>query len=134
MTITPQRAKASLAPPKAFPVSKWDGYKKVKAGRRPGIQQVNSGKEGRRSRLASRESRKQAEKPFDLFKDQKQCSFFDSIETSKAKGEGPLDFLFADGDNNEEAKVTELWGDYTGGLEVIHPQVNLKFYQIRLYI
>merc|ERR1719234_1590539 len=103
-------------------VSKWVAYQRVRAGRRPGIHQVNSGKEWRRSRFASRESRKQAEKSFDLFKDQNQCSFFDSIGTNKAKGEGPLDFLLADGDNNEEAKVTEVWGDYTDGLEVIRPQ------------
>ena len=149
---TAQQALPSLASSKASPenktlrprsprmqvkhqdVSKWVAYQRVRAGRRPGIQQVNSGKEGRRSRFASRESRKQAEKPFDLFKDQNQCSFFDSIDVSKAKGEGPLDFLFANGDNNEEAKVTELWGDYTGGLEVIRPQVNLKFFQIKYII
>ena len=123
---TAQQALPSLAPSKASPknnialrsrsprrrlksstgnqqeVSKWVAYQRVRAGRRPGTQQGNIGKEGKRLR----DNRKQAEKPFDLFKEQNQCSFFDSIETNKGKGEGPLDFLFADGDNNEEPQVT----------------------------
>lgn len=69
------------------------------------VEQGTSGREGRRSSCSLRGRRKQAEKPFDLFKNQNQCSFFDSIETNKDKGEGPLDFLFADGDNNEESTV-----------------------------
>ena len=90
---------------KAQEVSKWVAYQRVRAGRRPSrVQQGTSGREGRRSRGSLRERQKQAEKPFDLFKDHNQCSFFDSIET-KDKGEGPLDFLFADGDTNEEPTV-----------------------------
>ena len=82
--------------------SKWGFYQRARAGRR---QQGASGKEGRRSRCSFRERRMQPEKPFDLFKEQNQCSFFDSIETNKGKGEGPLDFLNAVGDNNEEPQV-----------------------------
>ena len=81
--------------------SKWSVYQRVKAGRRPGNQQ--GGKEGRRSRFSSRENRKQEKKSFDFFNNK--CSFFDSIET-KDKDEGPLDFLFADGHNDEEPRVT----------------------------
>ena len=82
--------------------SKWVAYQRVKAGRRPSmVQEGTSGREGRRSRCSLRERQKQAEKPFDLFKDQNQCSFFDS----KDKGEGPLDFLFADVNTKEEPTV-----------------------------
>ena len=85
--------------------SKWVAYQRVKAGRRPSmVQEGTSGREGRRSRCSLRERQKQAEKPFDLFKDQNQCSFFDSIET-KDKGEGPLDFLFADVNTKEVPTV-----------------------------
>ena len=94
--------------------SKWVAYQRVKAGRRPSmVQEGTSGREGRRSRCSLRERQKQAEKPFDLFKDQNQCSFFGSIET-KDKGEGPLDFLFADGDNYEEPTVKFASDSTTG--------------------
>ena len=85
--------------------SKWVAYQRVRAGRRPSmVQEGTSGREGRRSRCSLRERQKQAEKPFDLFKDQNQCSFFGSIET-KDKGEGPLDFLFADVNTKEVPTV-----------------------------
>ena len=92
-------------------VSKWVAYQRVRASRRPST----SGRGGKRSRcsLRERQAETQAEKPFDLFKNQNQGSFFDSIET-KDKGEGPLDFLFADGDNYEEPTVKFASDSTTG--------------------
>ena len=94
--------------------SKWSVYQRVKAGRRPGNQQ--GGKEGRRSRFSYRENRKQEKKSFDFFNNK--CSFFDSIETKEGKDEGPLDFLFADGHNDEEPRVT------------LHLHITLQFFLV----